>query len=464
MDFKIKKIAVIGAGIMGAGIAAHLANCGLEVLLLDILPAELSEEDKNQNLTYNSTTWRNKLPRAGLKSLLNSKRPVFSSVESYDRIKIGNLDDDIEKIADYDWILETIVENIDIKKQLYARIEKIRRKDSVVTTNTSGLPISSINAKFSSEFKKYFMGTHFFNPPTYAPLLEIVPGKETFPELTKFMKYFCQSTLHKSPIIVKDSPNFIANRLGVANMVNVFHLCQEKGYSVEEVDAVCGRAMGRMRTALFMTADAVGLETVCNVTRNLYDNVKFDEKRESFYIPEFVHFMVKNGWMGDKVHKGFYMAASGSNQEEMVFDLNTLQYRKKQIPSFPCLQDVEKLGKPAEKVKKLINGTDRGALLAWEILSNDLCYVANRIGEIADTIFDIDNAMKWGYSWRLGPFEAWDAIGLVESVKRMKKEEKLIPLKIEKMLSKGYSSFYAQIDSTRYFYDFQSESYLSISL
>lgn len=464
MEYRINKAVVIGAGVMGVGIAAHLANCGIKVLLLDRLPAELSNREKRLGLSENAPAWRNKISQIGLNKLRQSKRPIFSSPESYARVKVGNTVDDLPDIGDYDWIIETIIEDLDLKKALFTQIERYRKKGTIVSTNTSGLPISKISSQFSEELKQHFLGTHFFNPPTYAKLMEIIPEKNTLPEIVQFMATFIKDRLGKSPLVVKDTPNFIANRLGIVTSINAFHLCLQKNMRVEEADALCGLAMGRMRSAIFGIADAVGLDTVYNVTRNIYENAPHDERRDIFIVPGYVKQMLQNNWLGDKTRMGFYKTERGPDgqDKQMVLDLNTVRYREKIEPDFPCLQAVARADKPAEKVKALIWGNDPGALFAWEVLASDLIYSANRVGEIADTILDIDRAMKWGYYWRLGPFECWDAIGLGPSIIRMQDEGQVVPDKVQKMIEHGYDSFYIEKDGIRHYYDFEAETYLPV--
>lgn len=461
MEYGITRAVVIGAGVMGAGIAAHLANYGLQVLVLDRVPSGLSEEDIQNGLREDIPAWRNQIARTSIDNLLKSKRPVFTSEESWKRICVGNTEDDIDKIGDYDWIIETIIEDLEIKKVLYANIEMYRRKGSVVSTNTSGIPISHITAEFSDELTRHFLGTHFFNPPAYIPLIEIIPGKETLPDLVEFMVHFFLNDLGKQPLVVKDTPNFICNRLAIATVLNAFQLSKEKGITIEEADALCGKALGRHNGAIFGTADAVGLDTAAHVTRNIRENASNDERRDTFFIPQYVETMIERNWLGNKTQGGFYkmQETPGEEAKSMVLDLDTLEYRDRIQPDFPCLQAADQEDSPAKKLRAVIYGTDPGALFAWELLANDLTYTANRIGEIADTIMDIDNAMKWGYAWRLGPFECWDAIGLKKSVNRMKNEERTVAGRIEEMLQRGFENFYVYIEGTKHYFDFRTNSY-----
>lgn len=466
MSFAINNVVVIGSGVMGAGIAAHMANNGLEVLLLDIVPFKFTADDQAQGWTESSPEWRNKLSNNALKELLKARRPVFTSEESFQRIKTGNLTDDLGLISEYDWILETIIEKLEIKIPLFKQIEQLRRKDSIITTNTSGIPIKHITSESSLEFKQYFMGTHFFNPPTYVKLMEIIPGAETLPEAVEFMKIFMRDRLNKSVLICKDTPNFVANRMAVAVSLNALHLAGKNNMRVEEVDALCGHAMARLRNPVFGTSDAVGLDTNFNVVTNLYKNVPNDERRDSFKYPLYAEKMLQKGWLGNKTGQGYYktvIEADGSKRE-LVLDLATIEYRDRIEPDFPCLKAVEALDNPADKLKALLadRKNDRGSAFAWEVVSSDFIYAANRVLEICETFMDIDNAMKWGYFWRLGPFEAWDTLGVRETVTLMKEEGKLVPERIERMLAKGCESFYKEIDGVKCFYDFRTESYQPI--
>lgn len=455
MTYKIERAVVVGAGVMGAGIAAHLANCGLEVMLLDRLP---HAPKTGENLPDEH---RNTIAEHALLRLDRARHQVFASDASRSRISCGNTSDDLVRIKDYDWIIETIVEHLAAKKDLYREIEKYRRPDCIVSTNTSGLPLMQICQEFSKNLKHHFLGTHFFNPPAYIQLIELIPGPETNPELVWFMREFLRQNLNKRPLVVKDTPNFICNRLAIATVLNAFRLSREKGLTVEEVDALSGRVMGRMQSAVFATSDAVGLDTVCHVIRNLYDNAPDDENREAFQIPEFAKKMLANNLLGEKSGGGFYkrIKQPDGSIKALTLDLDTLEYRQRIEPGFPCLLAAQELAKPAEQVQALINGSDPASELAWELLVADLVYTSNRVGEIAETIVDIDQAMKWGYTWRLGPFECWDAIGLARSVERMKSENRCIPAHIEKMLAAGCESFYTYREGVKHYFDFRSNTY-----
>ncbi len=465
MGYDIKSAAVIGAGVMGAGIAAHLANCGLQVLLLDQVPVGLSDEERASGLREDRPEWRNRIALQAVNRMLQSPRPVFVSEKSIAKIEVGNTEDDINKINKYDWIIETIIEDLELKRILCANIERYRHPGSVVTTNTSGLPISCISRDFSEEMKEHFLGMHFFNPPTFIPLLELIPGQETSPELMDYIFRFCRTRLGKKPLIVKDTPNFIANRLAIVTVINAFRRCKEKGITVEEADALCGKSIGRHQAAIFATADAVGLDTVYHVTRNLKANAAHDELKEMFFLPAYIENMISQNLLGNKSRGGFYKVIKEREKSQtLVLDLDSLEYRPRIEPQFPCLQAADKLSADAEKVNAVVYGTDRGAQFAWDILADDLIYAANRLGEIADTIVDMDNAMQWGYTWRLGPFMCWDAIGLRRSVERMKSEGRAIPSYIEDMLGHGYESFYSYSRGQKFYFDFRINAYQAVEV
>lgn len=459
MGYSITRAAIIGAGVMGTNIAALLANCGLKVLLLDLVPAGLSRADMDRGWREDMPEWRNSIASCNFNRMAGISGPFFLSPACRNNIKFGNMEDNIHEIAIYDWIIETIMEDVEVKACLFATIELHRRYNSIVTTNTSGIPIGQISREFSDEMAQHFLGTHFFNPTTYIPLVEVIPGPETPSELTAFMVHFLRERLAKRPLVVRDSPNFICNRLAVASILNAFHRGHEMGLTVEEIDALCGKCLGRSRGAVFHTADIVGLDTAALVTRNIRENVPYDEKRDSFVIPDFVRRMIDQNLLGDKTGQGFYRSAGKENRPQAI-DLNTLEYRPLVKPVFPCLETCEKTEDLAGKVQAVVWGDDPGSRFAWEILASDLNYAANRLGEIADSVEVIDKAMRWGYAWQLGPFECWDAIGVQLSVERMKREGRPVARYVEEMLLFGCPSFYiSKPDGARYYYDFRSCSY-----
>jgi 3-hydroxyacyl-CoA dehydrogenase len=455
MSRKIQSAAVIGSGIMGGGIAALLAGVGIKTLLLDIVPPNLTAEEKKDPLI------RNRIVKAGLDAALAIQPALFMSPRDAERITIGNLEDDFEKIADCDWIVEVVVENLKIKQDLLKRIEPVRKKGTIVSTNTSGIPLKAMSKGRGKEFKQHFLGTHFFNPVRYMKLLEIIPGEETLSEILEFMADFGERILGKGIVWAKDTPNFVGNRIGVQGMVKVMQLMLEEGISIPEADALFGPVMGRPRTGMFKTADIVGLDTLVHVANNTYEMIAHDEDRESFVMPEFVNTMIKKNLLGKKSQSGFYKTELTPEWQKIrkVIDPATLEYEEAQKPELPCLAAAQKARTLPEKMKAIVYGEDKGAKFAWKAVANNLIYAANRVPEISDTIVDIDNAMRWGFNLELGPFETWDAIGLAAAAERMEKEGLDVPEKVQKMLKSGITSFYKTENGTLFYYDFESETY-----
>ncbi len=455
MSRKIQSAAVIGSGIMGGGIAALLAGAGIKTLLLDIVPPNLTAEEKKDPLI------RNRIVKAGLDAALAIQPALFMSPRDAERITIGNLEDDFEKIADCDWIVEVVVENLRIKQDLLKRIEPVRKKGSIVSTNTSGIPLKAMSKGRGKEFKQHFLGTHFFNPVRYMKLLEIIPGEETLSEILEFMADFGERILGKGIVWAKDTPNFVGNRIGVQGMVKVMQLMLEEGISIPEADALFGPVMGRPRTGMFKTADIVGLDTLVHVANNTYEMIAHDEDRESFVMPEFVNTMIKKNLLGKKSQSGFYKTELTPEWQKIrkVIDPATLEYEEAQKPELPCLAAAQKARTLPEKMKAIVYGEDNGAKFAWKAVANNLIYAANRVPEISDTIVDIDNAMRWGFNLELGPFETWDAIGLAAAAERMEKEGLDVPEKVQKMLKSGITSFYKTENGTLFYYDFESKTY-----
>ena len=455
MTRMINSAAVIGSGIMGGGIAALLAGAGIKTLLLDIVPFDLKKAEESDPLA------RNRIVKAGLDAALMTQPALFMSSKDAALITIGNLEDDFDKIAECDWIVEVIVENLKIKQDLLKRIEPVCKTEAIVSTNTSGIPLSAMSKGRSKVFKKRFLGTHFFNPVRYMKLLEIIPGEETRPEILEFMANFGERILGKGIVWAKDTPNFVGNRIGVQGMVKVMQLMLEEGISIPEADALFGPVMGRPKTGMFKTADIVGLDTLAHVAQNTYELIENDEDRESFVLPEFVNTMIEKNLLGKKSQSGFYKTDLTPDWQKIrkVIDPTTFEYEEAQVPELPCLAAAQKAKTLPDKMQAIVYGEDKGAQFAWKAVANNLIYAANRIPEISDTIVDIDNAMKWGFNLEMGPFETWDAIGLEASVARMQKEGFNVPDKIQKMLESGHRSFYKSEKGTTYFFDFESQSY-----
>jgi 3-hydroxyacyl-CoA dehydrogenase len=467
MSFKIKKAAVLGAGVMGANIAAHLTNAGIECYLLDIIPFELTEDDKKKGLTEKSPAWRNRFAANGLAGATKSKPASFYAKSNASMIRIGNFEDDLKLLADCDWVCEVVVENLKIKQELFAKLEKIVKPNCIVSTNTSGLPIKDISAKFGAALKKHFLGTHFFNPPRYMKLMEIIPGAETDKEIVAYMTKFSEEVLGKGAVICNDVPNFIGNRIGVYDLSNAVRVMMEKDMKIEDVDAIVGMALGRPGTAIFGTMDLVGLDIGLHVSKNLYDAVPNDECRDIFQSAEFLDKMIANKWLGNKTKGGYYKKVKDEKGKnvKMAIDWKTLEYHPAQKPKFESISAAKKKADDgvAAMMKIAFNGEDKAGEYVREYLCNNFIYSANRIPEICDTIVEIDNAMKWGYNQQLGPFESWDAVGVKEAVEVMKKLGKKVPAKIEEMLKKKCTSFY-KVDSkgVKSYYDFKKKGYVKM--
>ncbi|MBW2608098.1 MAG: enoyl-CoA hydratase/isomerase family protein [Deltaproteobacteria bacterium] len=455
MNRKIRSAAIIGSGVMGGGIAALLAGAGVKTLLLDIVPFDLKDDEKNDPAA------RNRIAKAGLDTVLMSMPSLLMQKKDVDLISIGNLKDDFDKLEDCDWIVEVVVENLKIKKDLFKRIEPVRKKGSIVSSNTSGIPLKAMSEGLSSEFRQHFLGTHFFNPVRYMKLLEIIAGEETLPKIVEFMADYGERILGKGIVWAKDTPNFVGNRIGVQGIVKAMQLMLEDGLTIPEVDALFGPVMGRPKTAMFKTSDLVGLDTMGHVAKNTYDLVKDDEARESFVIPEFVNKMIEKNLLGKKTQSGFYKTDLTPEWKKIrkVINPDTFEYAEYEPPDFPCLAKAKKAGTLPEKMKAILYGEDKGAKFAWKAVADNLIYAANRIPEISDTIVDIDNAMKWGFNFEMGPFEAWDAIGVKESVEKMEKEGLKVPGLVTGMLESGCTSFYKSEKGKVFFYDFKANDY-----
>ncbi|MDP4979284.1 MAG: 3-hydroxyacyl-CoA dehydrogenase NAD-binding domain-containing protein [Desulfobacterales bacterium] len=457
---KIRKAAVIGSGVMGGGIAALLASAGVRALMLDIVPPDLKDEQKRDPKA------RNRIVKQGLDNVLKASPALLMHPQDAERIDIGNLEDDFERLAECDWVIEVVVENLKVKQNLLQKIETVRRPGTIVTTNTSGIPLKAMSKGTSLEFRQHFLGTHFFNPVRYMRLLEIIPGADTLPELLKFVAEYGEKILGKGIVWAKDTPNFVGNRIGVQGIVKAMQLMREEGLTIPAVDAVFGPVMGRPKTAMFKTADLVGLDVLAHVARNTYEMVPDDEGRDSYVMPEFVQSMIEKNLLGKKSQSGFYKTELTPEWQKIrkVIDPDSLAYGEYEMPTYPCLEKARHAGSLPERMRSVVYGDDKLARFAWKALANNLIYAANRIPEISDTIVDIDNAMRWGFNFELGPFETWDAIGLKESVEKMERDGLEVPEKIRAMIAAGRSAFYRTDNGTVSYYDFAAEDYRELNV
>jgi 3-hydroxyacyl-CoA dehydrogenase len=463
---RIEKAAVLGAGTMGAQIAAHLANAGIPTLLLDIPPRELTAEEEKKGLTLGSREVRDRIARSGLEAAKKARPAAFFTPEKAALVSVGNFDDDMARLKDCDFIVEAVVENLEIKRRLYERVEEFRRPGSVVASNTSGIPIRQLAEGRSEDFRAHFLGTHFFNPPRYLHLVEIIRTEWTKPEVSCSLYGFLDQRLGKGVVVAKDRPNFIANRIGTYGALVTIKTMLEDGYTVEEVDKMTGQAVGRPKSATFRTFDIVGLDVFAHVAKNLYEAVPEDEDRDVYLAPEFVTRMVERGILGNKTRGGFYRkqkGAEGEKQEIWTLDHASLEYRPQQKAKLPALDVAKNIEDTRERLKALVWGKDRVGAFLWKTISKTLLYAANRIPEVADTVVEVDRAMRWGFNWELGVFEVWDAIGVEKSVARLGEEGRKIPENVERMLAAGATSFYRKEDGQELYFDFASGKYVPLA-
>ena len=424
MIMNIRKAAVLGGGTMGAGIAAHLANAGIPTILLDIAPRELTEAETAKGLTLDSPKVKNRIVDSLFEAAKKLKPAPFMLAENAALIETGNFTDDMPKLKDCDLIIEAVVENLDIKHKVFTEVEKYRKPGSVIATNTSGIPIESIAEPFSDDFKANFLGVHFFNPPRYMKLVEIIPTPKTSGETSCKLAGFLDQRLGKGVVPAKDRPNFIANRIGTFGMMATVHEMIAMGFSPTEVDQMTGKAIGHASSATFRTSDLVGLDVLAHVNNNLYPAIPDDEDREVFKIPHLIETMLEKKFLGDKTKGGFYKKSKNAEGKTEILELDTktFEYKPQEKTKFASLDAAKSIEETAPRIKKLVWGDDKVADFLWKTMSRTFRYAANRIPEIADTVVEVDNAIKWGFGWTIGVFESWDAVGVRESVERMKKE------------------------------------------
>ena len=462
MTRRIKKVAIVGSGIMGSGIASHFANIGVEVLLLDIIPRELNEKEKAKGLSLKDSVVRNRLVNEALKTSLKSKPSPIYSQKFANRIETGNIEDDLHKIKDVDWIMEVVVERLDIKQQVFEKIEKYRTPGTLITSNTSGIPIKFMNEGRSEDFQKHFAVTHFFNPPRYLKLFEVVPGPKCNQEVTDFLMMYGDKFLGKTSVLAKDTPAFIGNRIGIFGIMSLFHVVKEMGLTIEEVDKLTGPVIGRPKSATFRTIDVVGLDTLVHTANGVKDNCPNDEMRDQFVIPDYVNTMMENKWLGSKTKQGFYKMTKNANgkREILSLDLNSLEYRAKKPAKFETLALTKSIDNVADRFKVLVAGKDKAGEFYRKSFAAMFAYVQNRIPEISDELYRIDDGLRAGFGWEHGPFQIWDAIGVAKGVEIMKAEGKEPAAWVTEMLAKGETSFYSVKEGATFYYDIPAKSHV----
>ncbi|MCX2583094.1 3-hydroxyacyl-CoA dehydrogenase/enoyl-CoA hydratase family protein [Pedobacter sp. MR22-3] len=464
MKRSINKVAVLGSGIMGSRIACHFANIGVEVLLLDIAPKELLPEEQAKGLTLDKPAVKNRIVNTALQTAVKTNPSPVYTKKALNKIKTGNFDDDMSKIAGFDWVIEVVVENLDIKKKVFEQVEQFRKPGTLITSNTSGIPIHLMAEGRSEDFKAHFCGTHFFNPPRYLKLLEVIPTPYTKPEIVDFLMHYGDKFLGKTTVLCKDTPAFIANRVGVYSIMALLHLVEKLDLTVEEVDKFTGPALGRPKSATFRTSDVVGLDTMIKVAKGLYDNCPDDKAHELFKLPAYVQKMEENKWLGDKTKQGFYKktkTAEGKT-EILALDLKTLEYKPQQKVKSATLEMTKPVENLPERMKIFAKGKDKAGELFRHSSFGLFEYVSDRIPEISDELYRIDDAMRAGFGWELGPFELWDAVGVKEGVEGMEQYRNKAAAWVHEMLDAGNTSFYKVEAGIKKYYDIPTKSYKAL--
>lgn len=461
MSYNIRRIAVIGSGTMGGALAALFANAGLDVSLLDIVPNKLTSDEEKKKLSLEHPAVRNRIVNAGMQAVVKSKPAALFTPQMAERIRVGNLEDNFDLVAQADWILEVVVENLNVKRALMERIDAARKPDSIVTTNTSGIPIHEIAAGRTASFREHFLGTHFFNPPRYLKLLEVIPSPDTAPDVVAFVKQFGETVLGKGVVICKDRPNFIANRLGSFLGTYAMRYTLENKYRVDEVDEFTGTAIGHPKSATYRLGDLVGVDVMYHVAENLYNAVPEDEARADLKPPEFLKQMVERGMLGNKTGGGFYKEIKDERGKKKFYALNleTLEYEKPEKFFFDSITNSEMYDTPAERLRYIVAQDDRAAKFIWDITAHYLAYASHRVPEIADDIVSIDNAMRWGFAHEAGPFETWDMLGVAETLEKMEAQDIAVAPWVKEMLAMGHASFYHNGS----YYDPASKSYRALA-
>ncbi|MDB4286112.1 3-hydroxyacyl-CoA dehydrogenase/enoyl-CoA hydratase family protein [bacterium] len=460
----IKKVAVLGSGVMGSRIACHFANIGVEVLLLDIVPREVTPKEAAKGLSLEHPAVRNRLVNEALMTAVKGRPAPLYDKDFAGLIKTGNFDDDFEKIADCDWILEAVVERLDIKKIVFEKVDKLRKKGSLVTSNTSGIPINMIGEGRSEDFRKHFFGTHFFNPPRYLQLLEVIPTKDTDLRLVDFMMYYGDLFLGKKTVLCKDTPAFIANRVGIYAMSKVMKLTEELGLTIEEVDSLTGPATGKPKTGTFRLSDMVGFDTTAKVMEGIVNNCPDDEEHGIFVMPEYGQKILEKGWYGDKTRQGFYKKSKDEKGKRVIhsLDLNTLEYRDKVRPNIPSLKATKSMDDLAKRLQYFFKAEDKGGEFVRKSSLGLFAYVSNRIPEIADDLYQIDDAIRAGFGWDKGAFESWEMVGIKDTLEMMKAEGLTVASWVQEMLDAGHETFYKNENGVRKYYSISGKTYKTI--
>lgn len=462
MTRRIKKVAVLGSGVMGSGIACHFANIGLQVLLIDIVPKELTEEEKAKGLDLNNKKVRNRIVDSALATALKSKPSPIYKQSFAGRITTGNFDDDLAKIKDCDWVIEVVVERLDIKQQVFAKVDALRKPGTLVTSNTSGISVEKMTEGRSDDFKKHFCGTHFFNPPRYLQLFEIIPTSHTAQEVVDFLSDYAVRFLGKTAVLAKDTPAFIANRVGTFAIMELFNNVEKLGLTIPEIDKLTGPVIGRAKSATFRTADIVGLDTLVHVANNIHDLTN-DEAKESFAIPAYLNKMLENKWLGDKTKQGFFKKVTENGEKKFLsLNFSTLTYEEAPKPKFSVFEKTKSIDNLAQRMPVLFADKVKAGAFYRESFYSLFRFVSNRIPEITDAIYKVDDAMNAGFGWKLGPFQTWDAVGVRAAVDAMEEAGKPAAAWVKAMLSKGIEAFYTFENGRKLYYNIEKEAYVEV--
>jgi 3-hydroxyacyl-CoA dehydrogenase len=464
MNRIINKVAVLGSGVMGSRIACHFAGAGFQVLLMDIAPTALTDSEKAKNLALDHPSVKNRIVNESLESAIKSNPSPLYTPEARKKISTGNFSDNIQQVATCDWIIEVVVERLDVKQSIFAQVDNFRKAGTLVSSNTSGIPIHLMTQGRSEDFQRHFCGTHFFNPPRYLRLLEIIPTDQTDPEVIKFLLHFGDLYLGKTTVLCKDTPAFIANRIGVYGMMAIFGLMDKLGLSIDEVDALTGPVIGRPKSATFRTADVVGIDTLVKVAKGVYDSCPNDEARNTFVIPGWLEKMVANNWLGDKTGQGFFLKKKDSKGEReiLTLDLKTFEYKPRTKTKFASLEAAKAVEDLAPRLRMLVQGTDKAAEFYRHFHFGLFSYISHRIPEISDELYRVDDAMKAGFGWEIGAFESWDLLGVEETTKKMRAANYQVPSWVDEMLAKGKKTFYQAEQASRMCYSPKSGTYAPI--